>query len=97
MTDKLGIGSKIRYERKKVGLTQAQLAERCGICSPNIVKYETGKQIPKFGTLKRIADALGISYYNFIETESQAPEKSLSDYSTLELLQELERRERERL
>lgn len=47
MTDKLGIGSKIRYERKKAGLTQAQLAERCGICSPNLVKYETGKQVPR--------------------------------------------------
>lgn len=97
MTDKLEIGNKIRCERKKAGLTQAQLAERCGICSPNLRKYETGKQVPKLTMLKRIADALGISYYNFLGPEPQVQQKSLSDYSTLELIQELERRERERL
>lgn len=97
MTDKLEIGSKIRYERKKAGLTQAQLAERCGICSPNLVKYETGKQVPRLQMLKRIGDAIGIPYTRFLDMESQAYQKNLSDYSTLELIQELERRERERL
>lgn len=91
------IGSKIRYERQKAGLTQAQLAGRCGICSSNLRKYETGKQIPKFQMVERIADAIGIPLIRFLEIESEVPQKSLSDYSTLELIQELERRERERL
>lgn len=91
------IGSKIRYERQKAGLTQEQLAGRCGICSSNLRKYETGKQIPKFQMVERIADALEVSYTKFLEVEPQAQQKSLSDYSTLELIQELERRERERL
>ena len=94
MTDKLGIGSKIRYERQKAGLTQAQLAKKIGVSESRISQYERGLENPRVCTLLKIADAIGVPYSNW---GTEAHPKSLSDYSTLELIQELERRERERL
>lgn len=94
MTDKLGIGSKIRYERKKAGLTQAQLAAKIGVSESRISQYERGMENPRVCTLLKIADVIGVPYYSWGPETSK---KSLSDYSTLELIQELERRERERL
>ena len=96
MADKLGIGSKIRYERKKAGLTQAQLAERMQMSQQAVGQLEKSKNL-WVDTLLKVADALGVPYTKFLEVEPQVQQWSLSDYSTLELIQELERRERERL
>lgn len=96
MTDKLGIGSKIRYERKKAGLTQAQLAERMQVSQQAVGQLEKSKNV-WVGTLLKVADALGVPYTRLLEVKPQVQQKNLSDYSTLELIQELERRERERL
>ncbi len=44
--------------REKHGLTQAQLAERCGIDQGDISRIERGSTSPTARTLKRIAEAL---------------------------------------
>ena len=54
------IGAKIRELRKARGLTQKELGEKAGIAEPTIRRYELGKLNPKFGTVKKIADALNI-------------------------------------
>lgn len=45
--------------REQQGLTQAQLAERCGIDQGDISRIERGSTSPTAKTLSRIADALG--------------------------------------
>ena len=45
--------------RMEEGLTQGELAKRCGISQANISKFETGSSHPSLATLKRIADGLG--------------------------------------
>ena len=45
--------------REKAGLTQAQLAERCGVDQADISRIERGSTSPTTKTLQRIADALG--------------------------------------
>lgn len=57
----MSIGLKIKNLRKKRGLTQKQLGERCGIADSNIRKYENGQQNPKIETLRKIADALNVT------------------------------------
>lgn len=94
--DTLTIGSKIRCERKKAGLTQVQLAERMRVSQQAVGQLEKSKNL-WVGTLLKVSDALGVSYTKFLEVNPQVQQESLSDYSTLELIQELERRERERL
>lgn len=44
--------------REKRGLTQAQLAERCGIDQGDISRIERGSTSPTTRTLQRIAEAL---------------------------------------
>jgi ribosome-binding protein aMBF1 (putative translation factor) len=44
--------------REKHGLTQAQLAERCGIAQADISRIERGATSPTARTLQRIAEAL---------------------------------------
>src|SRR5215467_12363721 len=47
-------------ERRRAGLTQAQLAERAGIARTTIGKLEAGTQLPQPSTVERLAEALGI-------------------------------------
>lgn len=44
--------------REKHGLTQAQLAQRCGMSQADISRIERGSTSPTTRTLRRIADAL---------------------------------------
>jgi DNA-binding XRE family transcriptional regulator len=44
--------------REKHGLTQAQLAERCGVDQADISRIERGSTSPTTRTLQRIAEAL---------------------------------------
>lgn len=57
------VGERIRYYRKKVGMTQKQLAETCGITEPAIRNYELDNRIPSYEILEKIADALQVNYF----------------------------------
>lgn len=57
------IGERIRYCRKRVNITQSKLAELTEIHPVSIRKYETNKMQPQPAQIKRIAAALGVSYY----------------------------------
>ena len=54
------IGQRIREERKRQGLTMAQLGEKMGISGSLVGRYERGEENPKMETVVRFADALGI-------------------------------------
>ena len=54
----LSIAEVIREERKKAGLSQAELGKRLGVSQYMIAQYECGIRIPKIPTIRRIADAL---------------------------------------
>ena len=45
--------------REKHGLTQAELAKRCGVDQGDISRIERGETSPTTRTLQRMADALG--------------------------------------
>ena len=47
-------------ERHKAGLTQAQMADRMGTSQAAIARLETGKMKPKWQTIERYAQALGM-------------------------------------
>lgn len=55
------MGYKIEEARKKQGLTQNQLSEKSGISRTIISGLESGRiSVTTTGTLKKIADALGV-------------------------------------
>jgi len=54
------IGRRIAELRKEQGMTQTQLAERCGLQQAHIARIETGRYSVGLDTLAQIATALGM-------------------------------------
>jgi len=59
-SNKLFLGDKIRYYRKKAELTQRELAEKMGIPKSYISLFELNKKCPDRSILSRISEVLGI-------------------------------------
>lgn len=54
-------GQVIQIIRKEKGLTQKQLAEKCGMATGTIQQYELNKREPRQKQLQKIANALNVS------------------------------------
>ena len=54
------IAERVRQERERRGVTQAELAARIGSSQPALARLEAGGVTPSFDTLRRIAKALGL-------------------------------------
>ena len=52
---------KIVRTRKRLGLTQEELAGRCGITKRTVASYETDGRMPHGSTLRRLAEVLGVT------------------------------------
>jgi transcriptional regulator with XRE-family HTH domain len=53
----------LRENRRKCGLTQAQLAEKAEISTHYIALIELARNIPKVETIERLANALNVEIY----------------------------------
>ena len=62
-------GSTIKQLRESRGLTQAELAEKIGVSSKTISKWETAKGLPDISLLQPLAQALGISVIELMNGE----------------------------
>jgi transcriptional regulator with XRE-family HTH domain len=51
----------ISARRRSLGLTQAQLAERLGVDTETLSRFERGKHLPSLSTLERLAGLLMMS------------------------------------
>lgn len=58
--DGFELGVRLRAERERLGLTQAELAERMGTTQPTVARLEAGGLTPSLDTLHRAAEALGL-------------------------------------
>lgn len=54
-------GATIKQLRERQKMTQAELAERIGVSSKTVSKWETAKGLPDISLLQPLAQALGIS------------------------------------
>ncbi len=61
------IGNKIVEARKKVNISQAQLAERMFISPQAVGKWERGESMPDITTFNRLAEILGVDLNYFSE------------------------------
>jgi transcriptional regulator with XRE-family HTH domain/desulfoferrodoxin (superoxide reductase-like protein) len=62
-------GTTIRNLREDRRLTQAELADKLGVSSKTISKWETGKGLPDISLLQPLAQALGISLIELMSGE----------------------------
>jgi transcriptional regulator with XRE-family HTH domain len=52
------LGENLLAARKKLGLTQEQVAERSGVQAGEVSRIERGKRDPQVSTLEKIAKAV---------------------------------------
>ena len=62
-------GTTIKQLREKRNLTQAELAEKIGVSSKTVSKWETAKGLPDISLLQPLAQALGISVIELMNGE----------------------------
>lgn len=63
--------NKIVKARENLGITQRELAKKCGIQQPALARIETFKVIPQINTLIKIAQAVGVNIEAFTSIEKQ--------------------------
>lgn len=64
--DQIKIGRFIAESRKRVNLTQMQLAERLNITDRAVSKWETGRAMPDSSIMLELCDILAISETNYL-------------------------------
>ena len=61
------VGNKIRSCRQKLGMTQLDLAERCGIYQTYLSRIENGSANPSVFLLNALATALGVELHTLLQ------------------------------
>lgn len=80
------IGEKIKYFRKRIGITQAKLAELSGIHPVSIRKYEINKMVPQAAQIDRLAEALGVSSFALAGFENNIRLETVGDFMGLMIM-----------
>ena len=79
MSSEISIGEKIKTYRKLKNMTQEDLSKESDLYLSTIKKYETDNRNPKLEQLEKIAAALDVSVFEFLDIEV----KSISDIISL--------------
>lgn len=87
------VGRNIYSKRKRLGLTQEELAERIGIGQQSLSRMEKGRIAPKFERLQIIADTLGCPVTDLFR-ENEEDTSAIAERIT-DILQGLDARRRE--
>ena len=74
-------GLLLKYERAKVGLSQAALAEKGGVSVAIVNDVENATRVAGVKTLRRIAEALGLPEHRSIDFMLQGLSLSRRDYA----------------
>jgi len=61
--------TELRRIRERQALSQAELAERSGVSRATIVSLESGRAGAQYGTIRKIAQALGVEPADLMEPE----------------------------
>lgn len=85
------IGSKISEARKKINISQAQLAQRLSISPQAVGKWERGESMPDITTFNRLAELLGVDLNYFSESFQSTAAEMAADESQVKLPAELEK------
>lgn len=92
------IGNKIAKARKKINISQAQLAQRLSISSQAVGKWERGESMPDITTFNRLAEILGVDLNYFSENSQSATTEIASAKSLVKQSSELQsKKQKEKL
>ena len=72
MIDQIKIGGFLRELRKEKELTQEQLAEKFGVSSRSVSRWENGNTMPELGILVELADYYEVDIKQIIDGERKS-------------------------
>ena len=67
------LGGRIKYHRKRLGLTQEQLAARMGVSAQAVSKWENDLSCPDISILPELAELFGVSVDELLGKQDAAP------------------------
>jgi transcriptional regulator with XRE-family HTH domain len=70
------LAKNLKENRRKLGITQPELAERAGMSTQYLAMIETAKKFPTDNILERLASALGINPHELFSV-SISPERAI--------------------
>ena len=77
------IGSFLKNLRKEKGITQEQLAEKLGVSSRTVSRWETGSNLPDLGMLIELADLYNVDIRELIDGERKSENMDQETKDTL--------------
>lgn len=70
MNIKKELGQRIRSLRKRQGLTQEEMADKCGLHWTYIGGLERGERNPTLTTMQKVGEGLGVSVHELLDTKA---------------------------
>lgn len=84
MIDQVKIGSFLKELRKEKELTQEQLAEKFGVSSRSVSRWENGNTMPELGILVELADYYEVDIKEIIDGERKSEGMKKEEKETLQ-------------
>ena len=84
--DQKKVGSFLRELRKEKQLTQEQLAERFGVTSRSVSRWETGSNMPDLSILVELADFYDVDIKDIIDGERKGEDMNKDEKERLQLV-----------
>ena len=84
--DQKKFGSFLRELRKEKQLTQVQLAERFGVTSRSVSRWETGSNMPDLSILVELADFYDVDIRDIIDGERKGEDMNKEEKERLQLV-----------
>ena len=77
----ISLGNNIKYARKKLGLTQEELATQIGVTPQAVSKWENDLSCPDISSLPNLAEVLGVSVEDLMQVkkEAEAPTSKVAE------------------
>lgn len=72
--DKAIIGTQIKNQRLRLGLTQTEFGNKIGVTKQCLSGWEHGRAIPDVITLNKIAEFCGVNIYTFLDQNGNIPD-----------------------
>lgn len=72
-------GEKIKDQRERLQISQEQLANLIGVSRRTIITYETGTATPRQNTLRKLAEALGVTQRYLTNDDVNDPQAGIEE------------------
>ena len=73
------MGKRIAGNRRRLGLTQEQLAEKLGVTAQAVSKWENDQSCPDISMLPSLAEIFGVTTDEMLGVERRAPEAAVQE------------------